>query len=96
MLMLSFPEIFATPEFIKYFQVTNFDSGKALTWICDSTLPQAQLAVTHVTNKANGRSKELEGPNIHSETDNCFVQAWDRTSFEAVSRRACYSHVHTF
>lgn len=53
-LILSFEEIFATYEFNEEFNISNFDCTQALAWIREPLLPEAQLIVTRVADKANG------------------------------------------
>lgn len=71
MLVFSFVETLATPEFNDDFDVTNLDHVQALTWIGEPALPEAQHIVYLVSYKANGRYKSLEGLSFNSEA--CMV-----------------------
>lgn len=67
-LILSFAESFATSEFNDEFNVTNLDRVQALTWISESSLPEAQHFVSGDLNKVHWRSKPLQGFTFNSET----------------------------
>lgn len=93
MLILSFPDRFATSEFNEEFKVTNFDGVKALIRIRDSSLPEAQCIVSRVADKVNSRYEPLEGSTINSKpTRSCFSSGLNRFHRHLVQ---CLQSTHT-
>ena len=78
MLLLSFVEVFRTPQFNAAFNVTRFQRNEAMRWIRASDLGPAQRIVSKMTSKAAARRDPLTDSTINDPDDAVITEMGSR------------------